>query len=95
MKFLISLALAAYASAIQLDQTSGIDNEFNAWASKYNKSYKNNNERRERMNNWAKSQQQIAHINANLANTFQVGHNYFSDLTREEYLAFLGDTEAT
>ena len=95
MKLLISLALVAYASAIQLDQTTSIDTEFNAWASKYNKSYKDNNERRERMNNWAKNQEQIAHINANRAHTFQVGHNYFSDLTREEYLAFLGDTGAT
>jgi hypothetical protein len=55
MKLLISLALVAYASAIQLDQTSSIDIEFNAWASKNNKSYKNNDERNQRKNNWAKN----------------------------------------
>ena len=95
MKLLISLALVAYASAIQLDQTSRIDIEFNAWASKHNKNYKNNDERSQRKNNWAKNNEQIANINANRVNTFKVGHNNFSDLTRDEYLAFLGDTGAT
>ena len=63
MKLLISLALAAYASAIQLDQTLSIEDDFNAWASTYNKSYKDVIEWQERFSIWVKNQEEIAQIN--------------------------------
>ena len=62
-KLLISLALAAYASAIQLDQTLSIEDDFNAWASTYNKSYKDVIEWQERFSIWVKNQEEIAQIN--------------------------------
>ena len=63
MKLLISLALAAYASAIQLDQTLSIEDDFNAWASTYNKSYKDVIEWKARFSIWVKNQEEIAQIN--------------------------------
>ena len=63
MKLLISLALVAYASAIQLDQTLSIEDDFNAWASTYNKSYKDVIEWQERFSIWVKNQEEIAQIN--------------------------------
>jgi uncharacterized protein YxeA len=67
-------ALLTYANAIQItqDQNSA---RFERWTQQFNRSYKSQTERQERLSNWLQNDAAYAAINSNRENTFTVGHN--------------------
>ena len=64
-------------------------NEFGVWLNMYNKNYNTNKEFAIRYITYMFNSRFINNHNANSNNTFKLGHNQFSDMTHEEYLARL------
>lgn len=83
--------LLAYASAIKISIENPAELRFNDWAAQHGRSYTDASERSQRLQNWLDNDAEFQRINADQSNTFTVGHNQFSDLSRQEYLAILGD----
>ena len=54
----------------------------------YNKSYPTINVRTYRKSEWLLKDTEYEAINADSNNTFKVGHNKFSDWSRDEFLKF-------
>jgi len=87
----ITALLVAYASAIKISTENPAELRFNDWAAQLGWSYSDVSERNQRFQNWLDNDAEFQRINADQSNTFKVGHNQFSDLSRQEYLAILGD----
>lgn len=94
MKITVStIALTAYATAIQLTGPQGNDAaRFTAWANEHNKHYDSVQEHQARLGEWLRKDAEYKSINANPDNTFTVGHNNMSDWTDTEFRAILRST---
>ena len=88
MKTFIALALAGAASAITYD-----DIKFMDYLAKLGKGYETIKEFNFRASIFAKKDKELAKINANPENTFIVGHNFTSDMTKKELLKLRGSFE--
>ena len=86
LSVIVALLLAETASAAVPEQ---VEQEFIQHLSKYGKSYATNEEYAYRLNLFAQKHEELAKINSVNAN-FQVGHNQFSDWTKDEYKRLLG-----
>lgn len=89
--FISSCAVVALSQAIQLTQN---DAAFEAWAVQHGRSYANAAERSFRQSLWRAADAEIKRINADPANTFEVGHNHTSDFTPAEFQALLSTPRA-
>lgn len=62
---------------------------FNNWMRQYVRNYRSVSEYTFRFNQWLRADVDITQGNAIKGHTFTLGHNTFSDWTKEEYLAIL------
>ena len=85
--------LLGYATAIQIEQTAK-DEEFTDWTKKFNKTYATTTELAARKNKWLANDAAGAVVNARRDHTFSIGPNKFSDWTKDEWLAFLGNVDS-
>mgnify|MGYP003353029543 CR=1 FL=1 len=77
---IIALTHAIAVNAPKNDKQS----RFGQWQAKHNKNYKTTKENDARFAAWSKKDDEITSINSNPKNTFQTGHNKFSDMLPEE-----------
>ena len=88
-----TVALATFANAIKISTENPDELRFNEWAALHSKSYADAVERGQRFENWLKNDAEVKRLNSNPNNTFTAKQNHLSDLSRQEYLAMLGDDE--
>jgi len=65
-----------------------INLEFNYWKDKFQKQYETMEEEKKRLRIWFSNHQYIENHNEQTTSSYLLGHNQFSDLTRDEFYQF-------
>jgi len=86
MNTFFTLALAGAASAMPLNT---IEHKFMIYLTEFGKSYSSLDEFNLRLGNFMRNHKTIEEHNADVTQTFQLGHNHMSDWTQEEYKSIL------